>query len=376
MSPAPSPPALRLRIARSRLLILVLGLLLTSLFVFGVVLVGASSLQVRRELESSLERTANSFRSTRSRELEQLTREGELLSGDPRLQQYREALRLTGPEFADYRTLREALRKHLRDSFGSSAGDVLLLVDGDGRVQLALQRPTLQPQAQAPVEPSEATSEAEATATEPLPPEGRELAVPLVDNVFQDGLSRAGYLRLEPRGALYEAAAVPLLRGAHADGVLVVARRITENTLKDWGQGMPDGVVVVVSEGEILAAHDRRVGRRPSPAMAASLEAAVSRWSPPESPGGPSEEVTVERLDLGGREWRALAVVLGGGGNRAAGWALFLGDSSGQEDRITRAAWLLAETGLGVLALAFLITWLAAGWVVSPLAEDEEAAER
>lgn len=370
--------AQRLRTARSRLLILVLVLLLFSLFVFGAVLVAASSFQYQRELEASLQRTALSFRYTRSRELEQLTREGELLASDPRLQQYREALRLTGPEFADYRTLRDALRHHLREAFDTSAGDVLLLVDAGGRVQLAIQREQESPETSA-VEPSEAVSETEAVAgqTEPLPVEGRELPVPLVDAVFQDGLARAGYLRLTTKGFLYEAAAVPLQANTRADGVLLVARRITEASLKEWGQALPDGVVVVVADGQIVSAHDRRVGRRPTPALAASLEQAVAGWHPPQTTGMTEpEKVPVGRLDVGGREWLELAVELGSGGNRPAGWLLFLGDASGHEDRITRQAWLLGWTGLGVLAMALVLTWLMAGWVVSPLSDEEEVGER
>lgn len=371
-------PRHRLRAARARLVILVLLLLLFSLFVFGAVLVAASSIQHRKELEGSLQRTALSFRYTRSRQLEQLTREGDLLASDPRLHQYREALRLTGPAFADYRTLRDALRQHMRDAFGTSAGDLLLLVDADGRLQLAVQQETPDPEGETRVEPSEATSEAEAAAgsTEPLPAEGRDLPLPLVEAVFQDGVSRAGYLRLSSKGFLYEAAAVPLKTTSRADGVLLVARRITEASLVDWSQGLPDGVVVLVANGEILAAHDRRAGRRPSPALASSLVTAIAGWNPPQTTGMVEpEKAPIGTLDVGGREWLDLAVELGSGDSRPAGWAIFLGDASGQADRTTRDAWLLAETGLAVLAMALVLTWLLAGWVVSPLAEDDEVAE-
>jgi hypothetical protein len=46
---------------------------------------------------------------------------------------------------------------------------------------------------------------------------------------------------------------------------------------------------------------------------------------------------------------------------------LFLGDTSGLEDKIGRETWLLAELGLGVLAVGMALAWLLVGWVLAPL---------
>lgn len=362
--------------ARGRLLVVVLVILTLSLAAYGAILIAASVYQARRDLGNSLVRTALALRDTRSRNLEQLTHQADLVALDPRLQQYREALRLAGPRSPEGEELQQALHRHLEDTFQTTGGDVLVLVGPDGRVELRVDRAGPEAEGQPPVEPSEATSPAEAgPGVEGKAPErlheGQPLQSPLVDAVFGDGDSRAGTVRLEAEGPLYTVAAVPLRKGARWDGVLLLGERVTEETLAQWGQGFSDGVVLAVAGGEILAAHDRRAARRPSPAVLSSLEEAISHWQPPAEPeealGAGEEPTPPGRLEIGGREWMALPVALGvSTGQRPAGWILFLGDTSTLDDEVRREVWLLVEVGGALVALGLAFAWLAAGWVTGP----------
>lgn len=363
--------------ARIRLLTLVLLLVLGTVFAFAGVLAAASSYQYRRDLADSLVRTATAFGYTRSRDLEQLTRQADLVAADSRLQQYWDGLRLAAPGSGDAEVLGEMLRDGLQELFTTAGGDILLLVGPDGRVQVGVERPPPTAREGTQMEPSEATSPAEEGGPrEKLPTRGERLDVPLLDSVFEDGEERRGYLRLQPHGAIYMAAAVPLRKGKRLEGVLLLGRRITEETLAEWGQGFSEGLVLVVSDRQVLAAHDRRAARRPSPALLGSLEKAVAGWEPPAlaegSPGSAAESPPPGTLDVGGRDWLELAVDLSGRrGQQPVGWVLFLGDTSTLEYKVTREAWILAETGLAVLAAALVLAWFGAGWVLRPLDREE-----
>ncbi len=356
---------------RDRLLLLILFLLAACLLGFGVALAQLSSYQYHGDLGRALEQTATAFHYTRSRDLDQLGRQVGLLAADPRLHQYREGLALVAPEAPERSVLQQALEHHLLGSFRTAGGDVLVLVGADGLVQAVVQQ-QVHPR-EADVEPSEATSpsEGQETPTE-IPRPGQALGAPLVDAVFGDGQARAGCLRLQPDGALYTVALAPLQRDKRVDGVLLLGERITEKTLADWGQGLSEGIVLAVADRRIVAAHDRRAGRRPSPAMLNFLEKAIAEWQPPDDTGRSLETdrqiVSPGSLDVGGRPWLEVPVALSQGeGRRSVGWVLFLGDTSGLEDKIGRETWLLAELGLGVLALGMALAWLLVGWVLAPL---------
>lgn len=356
---------------RERLMLVTLTLLATSLVVFGVVLTQVSSYQSHWDLGRSLEQSATAFRSARSRDLEQLGSQVGLLAEDPRLHQYRQALALVPADSPERASLEQALQEHLEAGFRTAGGDLLVLIGADGRVQ-AVARPESPPR-EAAVEPSEATSQAEGQeAPDEVPGPGQPLGTPMVDAVFGDGQSRAGCLRLRSDGPLYTVALAALRQGKRVDGVLFLAERVTEKTLAEWAQNLSDGIVLAVSDRRILAAHDRRAGRRPSPAMLNSLEEAVARWEPPDDGGGALEtdrpSMSPGTLEVGGRPWLEVPVALSRGeGRRSVGWVLFLGDTSGLEDAASRETWLLIEIGLGVLVVGLGLAWFLVGWVLAPL---------
>ncbi len=356
---------------RERLLVLTLSLLSISLLVFGVVLAQVSSYQSRWDLGQSLEQSAAAFRSARSRDLGQLSGQVGLLAEDPRLHQYRQGLALVAPDSPERASLQQDLQTHLRDGIRTVGGDLLVLVGADGRVQ-AVAEPDTTPR-EAAVEPSEATSQAEGKGTPAeFPGLGQPLEGAMVDAVFGDGQPRAGCLRLRTGGSLYTVALAPLRQDKRVDGVLFLAERITEKTLAEWGQNLSEGIILAVADRRVVAAHDRRAGRRPSPAVLNSLEEAVARWEPPDDGGGALETdrptappVTIE---VAGRPWLEVPVALSRGeGRRSVGWVLFLGDTSGLEDKLSRETWLLVEVGLGVLAVGLGLVWLLVGWVLAPL---------
>jgi len=373
----PSSPARQaFRATRRRLLGLVGGLLLFCLFLFGVGLNLGSTYQYRQDLETSLVQTAQSFRSTRARDLDQLNRQAGLVVADPRLQQYRQALAMVGADSSERVAIQESFRAHLVEILEAAGGDVLLLVGSDGRVQFSFQRPGITPREQA-VEPSEATSPAEkgpADGSGPpeLPVEGQPVEIPLVDAVFADGAARSGPVRLQPQGSFYLAAVAPLQPGRGQDGVLLLAERITEKTLAAWGHGLSDGIILAVADGTILVAHDRRAGRRPSPAMLNSLEKAVAGWPSqvglPEQVTSEGDDSALSTLDVGGRRWLEHAVALAPGeGGTPVGWVLFLGDTAALEDKVARETWLVFRLGLSVLVLGLGLAWFLARWVMAPV---------
>jgi len=373
----PSSPARQaFRATRRRLLGLVGGLLLFCLFLFGVGLNLGSTYQYRQDLETSLVQTAQSFRSTRARDLDQLNRQAGLVVADPRLQQYRQALAMVGADSSERVAIQESFRVHLVEILEAAGGDVLLLVGSDGRVQFSFQRPGITPREQA-VEPSEATSPAEkgpADGSGPpeLPVEGQPVEIPLVDAVFADGAARSGPVRLQPQGSFYLAAVAPLQPGRGQDGVLLLAERITEKTLAAWGHGLSDGIILAVADGTILVAHDRRAGRRPSPAMLNSLEKAVAGWPSqvglPEQVTSEGDDSALSTLDVGGRRWLEHAVALAPGeGGTPVGWVLFLGDTAALEDKVARETWLVFRLGLSVLVLGLGLAWFLARWVMAPV---------
>lgn len=373
----PSSPARQaFRATRRRLLGLVGGLLLFCLFLFGVGLNLGSTYQYRQDLETSLVQTAQSFRSTRARDLDQLNRQAGLVVADSRLQQYRQALAMVGADSSERVAIQESFRAHLVEILEAAGGDVLLLVGSDGRVQFSFQRPGITPREQA-VEPSEATSPAEkgpADGSGPpeLPVEGQPVEIPLVDAVFADGAARSGPVRLQPQGSFYLAAVAPLQPGRGQDGVLLLAERITEKTLAAWGHGLSDGIILAVADGTILVAHDRRAGRRPSPAMLNSLEKAVAGWPSqvglPEQVTSEGDDSALSTLDVGGRRWLEHAVALAPGeGGGPVGWVLFLGDTAALEDKVARETWLVFRLGLSVLVLGLGLAWFLARWVMAPV---------
>jgi hypothetical protein len=351
-------------------------LLLFCLFLFGVGLNLGSTYQYRQDLETSLVQTAQSFRSTRARDLDQLNRQAGLVVADPRLQQYRQALAMVGADSSERVAIQESFRVHLVEILEAAGGDVLLLVGSDGRVQFSFQRPGITPREQA-VEPSEATSPAEkgpADGSGPpeLPVEGQPVEIPLVDAVFADGAARSGPVRLQPQGSFYLAAVAPLQPGRGQDGVLLLAERITEKTLAAWGHGLSDGIILAVADGTILVAHDRRAGRRPSPAMLNSLEKAVAGWPSqvglPEQVTSEGDDSALSTLDVGGRRWLEHAVALAPGeGGTPVGWVLFLGDTAALEDKVARETWLVFRLGLSVLVLGLGLAWFLARWVMAPV---------
>lgn len=367
-----SPARQAFRATRRRLLGLVGGLLLFCLLLFGVGLNLGSTYQYRQDLEASLVQTAQSFRSTRARDLDQLNRQAGLVVADPRLQQYRQALAMVAPDSPERVALQESFRAHLVEILEAAGGDVLLLVGSDGRVQFSFQRPGITPREQA-VEPSEATSPAADGSGPPeLPIEGQPVEIPLVDAVFADGAARSGPVRLQPQGSFYLAAVVPLQPGRGQDGVLLLAERITEKTLAAWGHGLSDGIILAVADGTILVAHDRRAGRRPSPAMLNSLEKAVAGWPSqvglPEQVTSEGDDSALSTLDVGGRRWLEHAVALAPGeGGTPVGWVLFLGDTAALEDKVARETWLVFRLGLSVLVLGLGLAWFLARWVMAPV---------
>lgn len=376
----PSPARQAFRATRRRLLGLVGGLLLSCLAVFGVGLNLGSSYQYRQDLEASLLQTAQAFRSAGARDLDQLSRQAGLVVADPRLQQYLQALAMVEPDSPERALLQDSFRAHLIEILEAAGGDVLLLVGPDGRVQFSFQSSRTTSREKA-VEPSEATSPAEenradGSGTPELPMEGQPVQIPLVDAVFEDGASRSGSVRLQPRGGIYLATVVPFRPGRGQDGVLLLGERITEKTLATWGHGLSDGIVLAVAEGTILAAHDRRAGRRPSPAMLNSLEKAIADWPPPVAvAGGASlDPAALGTLDVGGRRWLEYAVALAPGEGKAPlGWVLFLGDTSTLEDKVARETWLVFRMGLGVLVLGLALAWFLARWVMAPVDPQRRA---
>jgi hypothetical protein len=371
-----SPTGQAFRATRRRLLGLVGGVLLFCLFLFGVGLNLGATYQYRQDLAASLLQTAQSFRSTRARDLDQLNRQAGLVVTDSRLQEYHQTLAMLAPDSPERVALQDSFRSHLVEILEAAGGDVLLMVGSDGRVQSSFQRPGIIPGEQA-VEPSEATSPpekgpADGSVPPELPSEGQSVEIPLVDAVFADGTARSGPVRLQPQGSFYLAAVVPLQPDRGQDGVLLLAKRVTEKTLAAWGHGLSDGIILIVADGTILVAHDRRAGRRPSPAILNSLERAVASWSSradlPEQVTSEGEDSSLSTLDVGARRWLEHAVAMAPGeGGKPVGWVLFLGDPDAVEDKVARETWLVFRLGLGVLVLGLVLAWFLARWVMAPV---------
>ncbi|MGM9998962.1 MAG: hypothetical protein ACI38Q_06175 [Candidatus Bruticola sp.] len=250
---------------------------------------------------------------------------------------------------------REELKGNCLTALANLSKDAVVVVDAEGRVCFFVERPAIKEKNLA--SPAEADFSKEEVAKK----EGAEVAAApkhldkldadFFDPVLKFNEAGKGCLRLHdsPSAPLFNAVAVPLIKGKKGNeiGALVLAERIDDKVLAKWSQNMLPGLLVLVSQGKVLSAYDKRSGSRPTPTIAAELDKMIKYWNPRQlldGTGGANSKfkITSSSVELAGKNWQASAAELASSKKReSTAYLVFLADPANLEQEVRQHIWVL-----------------------------------
>lgn len=110
---------------------------------------------------------------------------------------------------------------------------------------------------------------------------------------------------------------------------------------------MPPGLLVLVAQGKVFSAYDKRSDSRPTPTIAAELDKMLKYWNPrqnlDESGKGSSQfKISSSNVKLAGKTWKAAVAELDSSKKReAAAYVVFLADPMNLDQEIKQHIWVL-----------------------------------
>lgn len=328
------------------------------------------------ELSSALVQSVKAFGYTSTRDFDTSVTQAEFLAADPCLDAYRNSPNLK----QSFDFLPEARRKELSSdmltALANISKDAGAIVDSEGKVCLFVERSA--PKEKGGGTPSEADfSKTEASDSKSDPADKAEqvknlekLDADFLASVFKFGEAGKGCLRFSTSSSapLYNVVAVALNKGAkdekHKNGALLLAERIDDKALVKWSQNMPPGLLVLVSQGKVVAAYDKRSDSRPTPTIAAELDKMLKYWSPrqnlDESGKGSSQfKITSSDVKLAGKTWKAAVAELNSSKKRESiAYVVFLADPMNLEQEIHQHIWVLAVCLAVTLVMQSVLVYL------------------
>lgn len=365
---------------RARLATVGLGLFVLALACVTSVQLYAIYVRGLSELDGDLIQTVTAFSHTVSRNSDGLSSQVELVAGDSRVASFRSGIR-SGSGGESSQALLSEYQHYLTSVLFDTGGDVLLVLDGECRVEASAEKPIAMGEAALVFEPGVSDYEkSNGNNDKALFVPGVKVASPLVSSVFEYRETRTGFVQLQADGEVYAVAVTPLGDDKEHDGVLVLAQRMSSSLLGEWSRGMMDGILAVVREKNVMVAYDKRTAKEPSPALLGSLQKAVENWSVPERVRDtvvtvPDAPPAPGVMLVAGREWKLLSIELNSGDQQIPSVrVLFLSDTSALDYEVSRQFWILLVVDLCLAVVAFLILWFGSSWVSYPLLQHKGRA--
>lgn len=334
------------------------------IYLFSFSIVASSVIYLARtrgegELSAALVQSVKAFGYTSTRDFDTSVTQAEFLAADSCLDAYRNSTNLKQSFDSLSEADKKALSSDMLTALANISKDAVAIVDTEGNVCLFTERT-------APKEKGGGTpSETDFGKAETHGKKGEsgdkadslksldKLDADFLDSVFKFGEASKGCLRFSTSSSapLYNVVAVALNKGAKDEkkknGALLLAERIDDKALVKWSQNMPPGLLVLVAQGKVVSAYDKRSDSRPTPTIAAELDKMLKYWSPrqnlDESGKGSSQfKISSSDVKLAGKTWKAAVAELDSSKKReAAAYVVFLADPLNLEQEIRQHIWVL-----------------------------------
>lgn len=334
------------------------------IYLFSFSIVASSVIYLARtrgegQLSYALVQGVKAFGYTSTRDFDTSVTQAEFLAADPCLNNYRNSSHLK-QSFASLSPVdKKTLTTEMLTSLANISKDAVAIVDSEGNICLFVER--VAPKEKSSGTPSETDFSKAETPNKNGEDNGQDevaknidkLEADFLDSVFKFGEASKGCLRFSssPSAPLYGVVAVALNKGnKNADkreGALLLAERIDDKALVKWSQSMPPGLLVLVAQGKVVSAYDKRSDSRPTPTMAAELDKMLKYWNPrqnlAESGKGSSQfKITSSDVKLAGQTWKAAVAELDSSKKRdAVAYLVFLADPMNLEQEIRQHIWVL-----------------------------------
>ncbi len=333
----------------------------------------------KEELSFALVQSVKAFGYAGTREFDTAVTQAEFLAADSCLDAYRHSPNLK----QSFASLSEADKKQLSGdmltALANISKDAVAVVDSEGEVCFFTERTAPKEKgggAPAEIDFGKAENhdkQSETAAKSETDKNLDKLEADFLDSVFKFGEAGKGCLRFSSSSSapLYNVVAVPLNKGSKDEkkrGALLLAERIDDKTLVKWSQNMPPGLLVLVSQGKLVSAYDKRSDSRPTPTMAAELDKMLKYWSPrqnlAESGKGSSQfKITSSDVKLAGKTWKAAVAELDSSKKReAVAYVVFLADPMNLDQEVSQHVWVL-----GICLAVTLIIQSVLVYFLSPL---------
>ncbi|MGM9992766.1 MAG: hypothetical protein ACI376_08000 [Candidatus Bruticola sp.] len=355
--------------------------MVTAVYLFSFSIVASSviyfaKIKGEEKIAAALVQCIKAFGFVATRDFDASVGQAESVAADARFDRYRNKpnLQQSFNQLSD-QDLRK-LSSECTTELANLSKDAAAIVDANGKVCFFVERPAIKEKNLiSPAEADFSKEEADKKdGTEDLivPKHLDKLDADFLEPVFKFNEAGKGCLRLydSPSAPLFSAVAVPLTKGKDEkkSGALILAERIDDKALAKWSQNMLPGLLVLVSQGKVLSAYDKRSGSRPTPTIAAELDKMIKYWNPRQviygaGSGSPKFEITSSRVKLAGKNWQASVAELASGKKReSTSYLIFLADPANLEQEIRQHIW--------VLGISLVVTLIMQGVLVyflSPL---------
>lgn len=334
------------------------------IYLFSFSIVASSVIYLARtrgeeELSTALVQSVKAFGYTSTRDFETSVTQAEFLAADSCLDAYRNSTGLKHSFDSLSEADKKALERDMLTTLANLSKDAIAVVDTEGNVCFFAER--VAPKEKGGGTPSEANfGKAETHDKKDKTADTADsfknfdkLDADFLDSVFKFGEASKGCLRFSSSSSapLYNVVAVALNKGAKDDkkknGALLLAERIDDKALVKWSQNMPPGLLVLVAQGKVVSAYDKRSDSRPTPTIAAELDKMLKYWSPrqnlDESGKGSSQfKISSSDVKLAGKTWKAAVAELDSSKKReAAAYVVFLADPLNLDQEIRQHIWVL-----------------------------------
>lgn len=334
------------------------------IYLFSFSIVASSVIYLARTrgeegLSAALVQSVKAFGYTSTRDFETSVTQAEFLAADSWLDAYRNSTNLKHSFDSLSEADKKALDSDMLTALANISKDAVAVVDTEGNVCFFAERTA--PKEKGGGTPSEAnfgkaetdTKKGESADIANLPKNIDKLDADFLDSVFKFGEASKGCLRFSSSSSapLYNVVAVALNKGAKDEkkknGALLLAERIDDKALVKWSQNMPPGLLVLVAQGKVFSAYDKRSDSRPTPTIAAELDKMLKYWNPrqnlDESGKGSSQfKISSSNVKLAGKTWKAVVAELDSSKKReAAAYVVFLADPMNLDQEIKQHIWVL-----------------------------------
>lgn len=334
------------------------------IYLFSFSIVASSVIYLARtrgegELSAALVQSVKAFGYTSTRDFDTAVTQAEFLAADSCLDAYRNSANLKQSFDSLSEADKKALSSDMLTALANISKDAVAIVDTEGNVCLFTERTA--PKEKGGGTPSEADfgkaethgKKSEAVDKTDSSKNLDKLDADFLDSVFKFGEAGKGCLRFStsPSAPLYNVVAVALNKGAKDEkkknGALLLAERIDDKALVKWSQNMPPGLLVLVAQGKVVSAYDKRSDSRPTPTIAAELDKMLKYWDPrqnlDESGKGSSQfKISSSDVKLAGKTWKAAVAELDSSKKReAAAYVVFLADPLNLDQEIRQHIWVL-----------------------------------